>query len=43
MEFLPDGKILLEMTTQDKNVRLAGDYTFIDNNTIKGGLCTLSH
>lgn len=35
MEFLPDGKILWEMTTQDKNLRLAGDYTFIDNNTIK--------
>ena len=28
-------KILWEMITPDKNLRLAGDYTFIDNNTIE--------
>jgi len=35
MEFLRGGKILWDMTTQDKTLRFAGDYKFIDNNTIK--------
>ena len=35
MEFTPSGKILWDMTTQDDTVRLAGNYKFIDPNTIK--------
>jgi len=35
MEFLEGGKILWNMITQDKTLRFAGDYKFIDNTTIK--------
>jgi hypothetical protein len=35
MEFLPSGKILWDMTTQEDTLRLAGDYKFIDHNTIQ--------
>ena len=35
MEFLPSGKILWDMTTQEDTLRMAGDYKFIDHNTIK--------
>lgn len=35
MEFLEGGKILWDMIAQDKTLRFAGDYKFIDNDTIK--------
>ena len=35
MEFLEDGKIFWDMITQDKTLRFAGDYKFINDNTIK--------
>lgn len=35
MEFLEGGKILWDMITQDKTLRFAGNYKFIDDNTIK--------
>ena len=35
MEFLEGGKILWDMITQDKTLRFAGDYKFIDDNTIR--------
>ena len=35
MEFLPSGKILWDMTTQEDTLRMAGDYKFIDHNTIQ--------
>ena len=35
MEFLPSGKILWDLATQEDTLRLAGNYKFIDPNTIK--------
>ena len=35
MEFLPSGKLLWDMTTQEDTLRLTGDYKFIDHNTIQ--------
>ena len=35
MNFSQDGTILWDMTTQDKTLRFAGDYRFIDSNTIR--------
>ena len=35
MQFLPSGKILWDMTTQENTLRLAGNYKFIDHNTIQ--------
>lgn len=35
MEFLPGGKIIWDMTTQDKTLHFTGDYKFIDDDTIK--------
>ena len=35
MEFKQDGRIIWDMGTQDKTLRFTGNYTFIDDDTIR--------
>ena len=35
MEFTPEGRIIWDMGAQDKTLRFTGNYTFIDDDTIR--------
>ena len=35
MEFTQEGRIIWDMGTQDKTLRFTGNYTFIDDDTIR--------